>query len=55
MPVKNSRGGINLKNRIDSKITENTMPIVVIMAITEQAPKPANRRTSTAFLALNAG
>ena len=53
VPVRNSSGGMSLKKRMDSKITEKIIPIVVIIAIREQIIKPNINNFSTAFLALN--
>ena len=55
VPVRKSKTGISLKNRIDSKTTEKTMPIVVMMAISEHTPRPMSISRSTALRARKSG
>ena len=52
-PKRKSKKGICSKNRIASKINENTMPIVVSMAIVEQNIRSLIFTLSTDCLALN--
>ena len=49
VPNRNSDTGTSAKNRIDSKITENTIPMVVRMAIAELAARIVITIRSTAL------
>ena len=54
-PNRNSLTGTSAKKRIDSNTTENTIPTVVRMAITELAPRMNMMIRSTALRDLKSG